>query len=399
VPQDKDFSLHKKVAIARSGVYRYHVSELPNIDPSLIPVPKEYEGMTMFNVYRPAPVVEAAAHLFSSKPLVLGHTDMVVPTNWRELVVGHTGSDVEGTYDAALDEVVLTSDVTIGDLEAQEQYHEGVREVSPWYDASFSWRKTKTRDGQECQIVMDRIKEVNNVAMLPRGRGGRRIKVLDSERSVTMAKKSSIFHAIAKSLGIVKDEEGFVALFQDAVDKRASLTVEQLTATRDELSKVLDGFPENENRNLLSRCVFDLPSVKDEDEAVVKLYAEKVTALFGTLDAAADEEYEKISEATKKEAKKEGESPEQEQKEKEADEEKKTADKEPEKKPEGAAADAEFSEAELKEYAAFRRWQKANKDALKGGNVADSETQEKGAKDGENDLVDTIYQTAKGGKK
>ncbi|MGP1459803.1 MAG: DUF2213 domain-containing protein, partial [Treponema sp.] len=84
-------------------------------------------------------------------------------------------------YIGSKDEVGIRSNVLLYDNEAQEAYARGEIQLSPGYVALFVWQRGVSPHGQEYDIVMQEIKSVNHVALLPAGRGGQEARVLDAK--------------------------------------------------------------------------------------------------------------------------------------------------------------------------------------------------------------------------
>ena len=84
--------LVKEVAIAHSGIYTYHRSELSSL--GINEIPEEYNGVEWFNVYRPAILMQGAVDLFTNLPVTVEHPDVPVsPENSKDLMKGFTGNE------------------------------------------------------------------------------------------------------------------------------------------------------------------------------------------------------------------------------------------------------------------------------------------------------------------
>jgi len=189
VIDDAPTKLHKNVSIACSGIYQYHVKELPGM--GVGQVPDIHRNKRIFNVYRPAGVLKDAVSLFVRLPLTREHPeDFVDPDNFRDVVIGWTGdsSDVELLEEAG--KFTIKSTLNILDKEGISAYNSGIKEVSPGYVASFQWKDGKTDDGVEYQIEMTKIDEVNHLALVDNGRGGKDASILDSKGVHEMDEKS-----------------------------------------------------------------------------------------------------------------------------------------------------------------------------------------------------------------
>lgn len=189
----------KNIRIAVSGIYNYAFEELPSLR---VPLPGQgapdwVEKKRIYNIYRPAVVLAAAKDLFKMLPLTHHHPNQKVnENNFRDLTVGYTGSDVYVDYLQHRDEVGICSTVMLQDKEALDAYNRGEIQLSPGYVAEFEWQKGTAPDGQEYDIIMRSITEVNHLALLPNGRGGEDAVVMDqapANKSIFDRVKGSVF--------------------------------------------------------------------------------------------------------------------------------------------------------------------------------------------------------------
>lgn len=180
----------KNIRIAVSGIYDYALEEIPTLR---LPLPGQgapdwAEKKRIYKIYRPAFVLAAACGKFKMLPLTHHHPSTPVDgRNFRKLAVGYTGENPFVDWIKDTDEVGIRSTVMIYDDEALDAYERGEIQLSPGYVASFEWRRGKAPDGQEYDIVMKEITDVNHLALLPAGRGGEYAVVMDGagrERSV-----------------------------------------------------------------------------------------------------------------------------------------------------------------------------------------------------------------------
>jgi len=183
----------KNIRIAVSGIYDYAYEELPSLR---VPLPGQgapdwAEEKRVYKIYRPATVLAAAKDLFKMLPLTHHHPRQKVDeNNFRQLAIGYTGSEVTIDWLDHRNEVGICSTVMLQDREALEAYERGEIQLSPGYVAIFEWQQGTAPDGQEYDIIMREITEVNHLALLPAGRGG--------EDAVVMDRKASIFDLCAK---------------------------------------------------------------------------------------------------------------------------------------------------------------------------------------------------------
>lgn len=175
----------KNIRIAVSGIYDYALEEIPTLR---LPLPGQgapdwVEKKQIYKIYRPAFVLAAACDKFKMLPLTHHHpTTPVDGQNFRKLAVGYTGENPFIDWIKDTDEVGIRSTVMIYDDEALDAYERGEIQLSPGYVASFEWQKGKAPDGQEYDIVMKEITDVNHLALLPAGRGGEYAVVMDGAK-------------------------------------------------------------------------------------------------------------------------------------------------------------------------------------------------------------------------
>ena len=194
----------KNIRIAVSGLYDYAFEELPTLR---VPLPGQgapewVEKKRIYKVYRPAPVLAAACDKFKMLPLTHHHPKVPVDgQNFRDLAVGYTGENPWVDYLKDKDEVGIRSTVMMYDDEALNAYERGEVQLSPGYIAIFEWQRGTSPDGQEYDIVMREITDVNHLALLPAGRGGEDAVVLDKAPKVPSAfdiAKGSVFDRVRK---------------------------------------------------------------------------------------------------------------------------------------------------------------------------------------------------------
>lgn len=234
----------KNIRIAVSGIYDYAFEELPTLRIALPGrgAPDWVEEKRLYKVYRPASVLAAACSKFSNLPLTHHHPKSPVDgVNFRDLAIGWTGEHPEVDYIADTNEVGIKSTCVLYDDEALNAYENGEVQLSPGYIAVFEWKKGTDPKGNEYDIVMKEITDVNHVALLPAGRGGEYAVVMDKA-----AKVSNVFD-IAKARREVLD-------YGTVFDIARSLT-EDVTFEEGHVSKRKDGeyIKENGSWRKLSR--------------------------------------------------------------------------------------------------------------------------------------------------
>ena len=163
--------LHKRVAIAHSGVYTYMRDELPTLNLSIDSIPDMFRDETHFNVYRPAALLAKAAPLFARQPVVVEHPDRLIePHNAQGQTSGFTGDTVRVSYRNG--EAYLDSTLTLIAEDAIRYYDQGYKEVSPGYISHCRWVSEPTSyKGMPVHIIVTDISEVNHLALTVAGRG------------------------------------------------------------------------------------------------------------------------------------------------------------------------------------------------------------------------------------
>ena len=172
----------KNIRIAVSGIYDYAQEEIPTLR---IPMPGNgapswVEDKRIYKVYRPASVLATACPKFANLPLTHHHPKAPVDgQNFRDVTVGWTGANPTVDYIGETNEVGIRSTMVMGDDEALRAYENGEIQLSPGYIADFEWRKGTAPNGEDYDIIMKEITDVNHLALLPAGRGGEYAVVMD----------------------------------------------------------------------------------------------------------------------------------------------------------------------------------------------------------------------------
>jgi len=184
----------KNIRIAVSGIYDYALEEIPSLR---LPMPGHgapdwVEEKRIYKVYRPAETLRRACDKFKMLPLTHHHPQSPVnEQNFRDLTIGYTGENPFIDYIKDKDEVGIRSNVMLCDQEAMDSYNRGEIQLSPGYVADFEWKKGTDPHGNEYDIVMKEITDVNHLALLPSGRGGSYAVVLDEA-----PKRKTIFERV-----------------------------------------------------------------------------------------------------------------------------------------------------------------------------------------------------------
>ena len=226
----------KNIRIAVSGIYDYAKEELPTLR---VPLPGQgapgwVEDKRIYKVYRPASVLAAACGKFANLPLTHHHPNAPVDgQNFRDFAMGWTGERPEVDYIGETNEVGIRSTCVLCDDEALRAYGNGEIQLSPGYVAKFEWQQGKAPDGQEYDIIMREITDVNHVALLPAGRGGEYAVVMDGATD-----RQSVFDIVRETEA---KDAGPESVF-DIARKRAGASVFDLVRmTLDERRKYKPG--------------------------------------------------------------------------------------------------------------------------------------------------------------
>jgi hypothetical protein len=205
IKDDSPTKLHKNVAIAKSGIYQYHRMELDGLFDGHATIPSKHATRSVFNVFRPPEVLRDAKSLFVHLPLMREHPeDFVSPDNIRDRDfdwIGWTGDSSKIVDLEDEGEVTINSTLNIVDKLGINDYGDGIREVSPGYSADFIWKDGIDKNGTPYQIVMTKIKEVNHLALVDQGRGGKDASILDSKYKETTMDENVVMSALKKLFG------------------------------------------------------------------------------------------------------------------------------------------------------------------------------------------------------
>lgn len=190
--------------LTRSGPFTYSRGELGLPGPSDEAVTVD---RTLETLAHPATLSSLRA-----ATITIGHEGgKVTPENWRDRVVG----TVVGEPRIAGD--VVVADVLIGDKEALKRLEEGTDELSVDYGFTL---------GADMRTIGPLV--VDNIALVPRGRAGPQVRVLDSLEDEAMEKKEMMDTiAEAMDMGMKKhrmgndmagiDMEGMKKSFMDSI--------------------------------------------------------------------------------------------------------------------------------------------------------------------------------------
>ena len=155
-------------------------------------------------------------------PITLGHPAKgVTPDNWRDSVVGAIAGDPQVSGNT------IVADILIGDREALRRLDDGVEELSIGYDFRLG------ADGSTIGPL-----RVNHVALVPKGRAGSSVRVLDSLEGNDMSEtlsQDAMRNAFSDAL------DNFFAKKGDGAADMGKWKDEMVSALGDAVKPLLDG--------------------------------------------------------------------------------------------------------------------------------------------------------------
>jgi hypothetical protein len=203
--QDKSSKLDEKTAIlCRSGIYIYSRDEV------LAWGVKPKQDKPYYREYRPAGVLVEAKDKFNMVPVTNLHpASDVDDANFHALVSGVTGGPIEVV---ALDdgEIGLKGRVAFFTRDSYDAFNAGTKETSAGIEKVV--REVSGDDDAGYDFVVEQIKSVNHMAVVPRGRGGVNVRVMDNaaiiDRGIGGTKMAGKMKGgILEFLGIVKAKD------------------------------------------------------------------------------------------------------------------------------------------------------------------------------------------------
>lgn len=120
---------------------------------------------------------------------------------------------------------------------------------------------------------------------------------------------SGLFHVARKRISVSDGNENFKATINEIVEKKDSLSDDEIKAKIESLKEFTSTLPESEDKEKLNRFLDDFIGVKEQDSDTAKEAANLVITLFEKLDTAAssevpiEETVEKKTETTETETK------------------------------------------------------------------------------------------------
>jgi hypothetical protein len=192
--QDGSSQLAVKDAVfARSGIQLYTRQDIESWGI------KPRTDKALYRVYRPAGVLAAAKDKFALVPFAKTHPPVdITPDNYRQYACGTTGGPVE-VVPVEGGEIGLRGRIAFATRDAYDFYMAGNRELSAGYRHHI--REVRNPEDTGYDFVMELIDSVNHMALVPQGRGGSGVRVLDM----------GSIQAVVKHAGGLRVKNGFLA--------------------------------------------------------------------------------------------------------------------------------------------------------------------------------------------
>ena len=315
--EDKSAQLAVKDAIlARSGIYLYSREDVKEMGLS----PKL--DKLVYREYRPAGVVIRSKDKFAMVPVPKDHPPVdITPDNFHQYASGITGGPIEAV-DLPDGEVGLKGKIAFFTRDAYDHYMSGNKETSAGYGKKVVYSDDPETDGYDW--VMTDITAVNHVAVLPQGRGGSNVCVLDKaveQKSFGGIEMDKIRSGFLGLFGIGKTKDSnfkFSSVLMESVAKMHS--IKDAAGVEKEVTSVMGyvkTLGDSEARSILVGAVADCfkhpVEVIAQKEAISKkideLYAkcqdEDAAAVKRILDSESSEKKEEKKEEPGKEKKEE----------------------------------------------------------------------------------------------
>ena len=295
----------KDVILCRSGIQLYHRSELQAF---MQGDNKPAQDKEWYREYRPANVVVKAQDLCKALPVTKEHPDVwVTSKNWKDLAGGTTDNEVEivSLDDEAGGEIGIKSSLTFYDEDLYNYYLDN-KEVSLGYTCEKHWVDNPDEVGYD--IILDKITEVNHLAITRSGRGGSKVAVIDSilggmkpmrtgifafikskiQKDATPSTfGQEVFTALKNSKGTTEEElavevKGVLdscKILKDCKEKNTLMDVvrdcfdnkEDALANEEELIKTLDSMYVNISGDSLKEIINVCAEIKGENKAEPKV--------------------------------------------------------------------------------------------------------------------------------
>lgn len=266
-------ALHN-VQIARSGVQYYHVDELPAL--GLNSIPREYKNQVVFGVYRPSHVLQTVKDKITNLPVIVGHTKWVEDLNDPDVKGMMCGDAEVNLIDG---ELVIKGKIDLKDERVLDSAHE----LSLGYSSHNKWCEGIAPSGEQYQIVSDKIREINHLAIVETARGGINMKVLDGG-SKLKGLHSGLLRFIKSKLKKQADGiDAFTTTVNDVIKNLVRWDEAETEEHANTLIALTSDLPQSEEKEKLIRYISDIPMLKNEDEATVNEAMTLIADLYNQL--------------------------------------------------------------------------------------------------------------------
>lgn len=216
--------LCRDVPIARTGTMLYDESEL--LDQNGERIGSSPDGVLRVyrdedDLFRPETI-----RSFEAAPITLKHPPVwMTPQSYSEYSKGSIRNVRRG--EGTLSNYLL-ADLVVRDQSAIDAINRGMREVSPGYDCDYEPVEGQTGHYRQKNLIG------NHLAIVDRGRGGRTVRIGDSEGPVMAFKKKSWGSKLMAALQ-TNDADGVEEAIREGADESPETRVEPtLDRTRDE---------------------------------------------------------------------------------------------------------------------------------------------------------------------
>ncbi len=282
VKDQKPYIEVKDAIVARSGIYIYTRQEI--LDRGHKPV----QDKAFYREYRPPAVIARAAPLFDLVPVPnQEHTEEdITADNFHDLASGIVGGPISIVPMPDGVEIGLQGRIAFFTREAYNYYLEGNKETSADYTSKSVLVDNPDEVGYD--LIMTEIISVNNVAITQRGRGGKDVRVKDSDIPVSavidaiLNRRNDTMSILTKLLGLDKPQEKpFSAVVRDSLTRFGTLSAQDREKEVEAVLAQVTQFSDSPLRSSLIGVVRDsyihadevLAKWKDSEKIIDGLFA------------------------------------------------------------------------------------------------------------------------------
>jgi hypothetical protein len=288
--QDRAALTVKDVVLARSGVYVYSRDEV------LARGLRPKEVKPFYREYRPAGVLLAAKDKFNLLPVPKEHPAVDIDQdNFHSLASGVTGGPIEAvSRDDG--EIELRGKIAFFTRDAFDYYQAGNVETSAGYTSRVAAAKEPDKVGYD--FVLQEIADINHLAIVSCGRGGRDVRVLDGA-AIMSSRIGGIKMRVGflSFLGIGKNrDEGFKlsAVLMDSLVKAKSLDAGGIEKEIGGIAAHVAALGDSEAKEVLAGAVADCFKNVDAVLARKDEVSRRIDELYGKCQDADAEAVKRI---------------------------------------------------------------------------------------------------------